>query len=840
MPIRLEGGLDMPTALAHKNAKDIGSWQQLFEPACSERVKKAKKRALTSMEICLERARAQMKALEQYKNEPTVIQRARIFEAYLRDKTIHILDDELIIGNITSKVRGASYSAEMTRFIDEELDHSEKDFQARPHDKIFITAEERKELRSGLLSYFKGKTLGDYILETANAEVKEKAFSVTSPCPHIPIIADLSIDKDLGHQMANYEKVLYKGLKGIRQEVEWYMGQLDQPYTHVGVKEKRDFYQAVLISLDAASAYAGRYADLAKDMAAMEKDPKRKQELERISLICNRVPANPARNWWEALQSVWMTHLLIHCDVYNVANSLGRFDQYMQFFYNKSVIEEKTMTRDEALELLECFWIKLNEWAILLSYDVATFQPGQGLSQTITIGGQTRDGKDACNDVTRLCLEAEEQVGLPQPELALRLWEGTPDEYIRKAAEVIRLGRGKPKFISDRKAIQMMTKAYPDKTVENRREYAVMGCTELTLPHVTMQHSWEGVSIVPKLLELVLTNGRCSLCGRQIGPFSGDPKTFDSMSAVCKAYQKHLSYWLTFMVKGIKAVKEAQAEKMMSPFCSSLSEGPLQRGVDLAQGGAWYNAYGIYLAGLADTADSLALIDKLIFRDKTLTWDRLLEALRANWEGHEDLRRLCLNTVPKYGNDDDFADGWAAWVMETWYDQVDWINTQRDYLPHYGGIYTGATIIGQSNVTFGPLVGALPNGRPHPKPFADCLSPFPGMDRNGPSAVVKSVSKLPTHRFAMGGVLNLRLSPQQVATDRDIDKFISFLRALEELGIYHTQFNVVSSDLLRKAMRVPDDYRDLLVRVASYCTYFGELTEEQQLDIINRTEHEGW
>jgi formate C-acetyltransferase len=827
-------------SVALKRIENIGSWQQVFTSTCSERVKKAKARALRSMEICLGRARAQMKALEQYKHEPTVIQRARIFENYLKEKSIYIQEDELIVGNITSKIRGASYSAEMTRFIDEELNHPTKDFEIRPHDKIIIAPEERKELREVLLPYFKGKTLGDYILEKANSEIKEKAYTVTSPCPHIPIIADLSIDKDLGHQMANYEKVLHKGLRGIREEVEWYMAQLDQPYMHYGLQEKRDFYRAVLISLDAAMAYAKQYADLAQEIAAKETNPKRKQELKRIAEVCEWVPANPARDWWEALQSVWMTHLLIHCDVYNLANSLGRFDQYMYPFYRKSVIEEKRMTRDKALELLECFWIKVNEWAILLSYDVATFQPGQGLSQTIMIGGQTRDGKDACNEVTMLCLEAEEQVGLPQPELAMRLWEGTPYEYLRKAAEVIRLGRGKPKFISDRKAIQMMAKAYPDRTLEDWRECAVMGCTELTLPHISMQHSWEGVCIVPKLLELVLNNGKCGLCDKQIGPLTGDSRTFESMGAVRQAFQAQLSYWMKQMVKGIKVVKEAQAERMMSPFSSSLSEGPLQKGLDLAQGGAWHNAYGVYLAGLADTGDSLAVIDKLIYRDKKITWDQLLEAIKANFEGHEPIRQLCINGVPKYGNENDFADGWASWVMDTWYDNVDWINTQKDLLPSYGGTYTGATIIGQTNVTFGPLISTLPNGRIHPKPLADCISPFPGADRNGPTAVIKSVSKLPTHRFAMGGVLNLRLSPQLVATDRDLDNFVSFLRALEELGIYHTQFNVVSSDLLRKAMKEPENYRDLLVRVASYCTYFNELTEEQKLDIINRTEHQGW
>jgi pyruvate formate-lyase/glycerol dehydratase family glycyl radical enzyme len=823
-----------------KKIEDIDSWQETLVPTCSERVKKAKNRVLRPMEICLERARAQMKALEQYKNEPVVIQRAHIFDTYLKEKTIYILEDEFIAGNITSKIRGASFSSEMTHFMDEELGHPVKDFEIRPNDKIIITPKERRELRRVLLPYFKGKTLGDYILEIADAEVKEKVYSLTASCLHIPIVADLSLDKDLGHQMANYEKVLHKGLKGIKEEVKGYMAQLDQPYMHYGLKEKRDFYQAVLIALDAAMSYAKRYADLAQQMAAREANPKRKQELQHIAEVCEWVPTNPARDWWEALQSVWMTHVLIHSDVYNVANSLGRFDQYMYPFYRKSVIEEETITRDEALELLECFWVKFNEWAILLNYDVATFQPGQGLSQTITIGGQTRDGKDACNEVTMLCLEAEEQIGRPHPEFVMRIWEGTPENYLKKATETIRQGLGKPKFVGDRKAIQMMAKAYPDRTVEDRRECAMMGCSELNLPHITMEHSWEGICIVPKLLELVLNNGKCALCGRQIGPVTGDPKAFESMLAVQQAFQEQLSYFMKLMVQGIKVVKEAQADRMMAPFCSSLSEGPLQKGLDLAQGGAWHNTYGVYLAGLADTADSLAVIDKLIYRDKKVTWDQLLEAIKVNWKGYENLRQLCINDVPKYGNDNAFADSWAVWVMDTWCDSVDWINTQKDLLPYYGGLYIGAGIIGQNNVTFGPWVSAMPNGRTHPKPLADCISPFSGVDKSGPTAVIKSVSKLPTHRLAMGGPLNLRLSLQLVATDRDLENFISFLRAIEELGIYHAQFNVVSSDLLRKAMKNPENYRDLVVRVASYCSYFVELTEEQQLDIINRTEQQGW
>ena len=277
-----------------------------------------------------------------------------------------------------------------------------------------------------------------------------------------------------------------------------------------------------------------------------------------------------------------------------------------------------------------------------------------------------------------------------------------------------------------------------------------------------------------------------------------------------------------------------------APFSSSLSEGPLQKGIDIAQGGTWYTTYAAFLAGLADTADSLGVIDKLIYRDKKITWDQLLEAIKANWEGYENLRQLCINSVPKYGNDDDFADEWAAWVMDTWQDSIDWINTQRDLLPYWGGKWLGKTTVGPSNVHNGRMTGALPNGHINPKPLADTISPSQGMDRNGPTAVIKSVGKLPMHRIAAGGPMNLRLSPQLVATDRDIDNFVSFLRTVEELGIYHIQFNIISSDTLRKAMKEPQNYRDLMVRVASNVAYFVDLAEDVQLDIISRTEHPGW
>jgi len=829
-------------AIAHgdKDTKNIGSWQELFVPSTSEHVKKLRNDAIRTPEVCLERVRTEMKLFDAYKDEPGIIQRAHFLETYLRDKTVFIGDDELIVGNINSKVRGSTVGSVATRWLEQELDDPVKDPQIRPFDRHIISPAERKELRESIIPFFKNKKLLlDDNLEKVDDELKEKAYPTVSSCPHIPDIADWQMSGDIGHQMANYEKVLYKGLKGIRAEVEHYLAEVDQPYDHYSIQEKKDFYKAVLISLDAAIAYAKRYSDLAKEKAAKETNPARKKELERIAEVCAQVPANPARNWWEAVQSVWMIHVIITSELSSAVHCFGRFDQYMYPFYKKSVLDEKTMTHDQALELLEMFWIRTNGTG-LRSYESVKILTGMGLGNNLTIGGQTRDGKDACNEVTTLCLEADEELGVLLPETGMRIWEGTPDKYLRKACEVVRLGRGKPKFFGDKKGIQLLAKGYPELSIEDWREYSLLGCTETNLPHITMGDLFEGVNVVAKIMELVVHNGKCALCGKQIGPLTGDPRTFESMEAVRKAFREQVFYWMTYLVKGSKALKENQSAWYPAPFSSSLSEGPLQKGIDITQGGAWFTTYGLFLAGLADTADSLGVIDRLIFREKKLTWDELVQALKADWKGYENLRQLCINGVPKYGNDDDYGDEWAAFVMDTWADSVDWINTQKELLPRWGGRYVGAMTTGSNTVAYGHNVGSLPNGHIFPSPLADTMSPVQGADKNGPTAVVKSAAKLPTHRFALGGPLNLRLSPQLVATERDVENLMSFLRAIEDEGIYHIQFNIITSDALRKAMKEPEKYRDLMVRVASFTVYFADLTSEQQVDIINRTEQQGW
>ena len=825
------------------NIAEVGSWQEYFDRSCSERVKKAIKRAVKTPGVCLEHALIEIEVDEAAKGAdiPHIIKRALIFKRFQEKRTLSIYDDELIIGNVNSKVRASLvFGFLIGNQLDTELDHPVYDYAIRSNDRHEISDEERKIIREQIVPYFKGRCMEDAIYAAADGDIRDKAFGGTAKCAHLPVFADLMTRADAGHSLANYQKVLEIGLRGIRAEVEFYKKKNAAPYNKFYKDKKDRFYEACLICLDGAEILCNRYAALAADMAVSESCARRKKELQEISRIVSKVPMEPADSWQEALQSIWMLQVLILGEQMNYADSFGRFDQYLLPYYEKSVVERADLTREEALELLECFFVKTSEWTQIYDYNSASVQVAFPISQNLLIGGQTRDGQDACNEVTMLCLEAEEQVGLIQPEIAMRLWAGTPTKYLRKAAEIVRLGRGKLKFYGDRKALEMMGRAYPDMSIEDLRDYAVIGCVEICMPHITQQHSASGQFNIGKILDLTLHNGKCSICGEQIGPQTGFPHTFANMGQFVDAYRRQNDYFMDILCRAVTVEMKIQSQWTEAPFTSCLLEGPLQKGVDLIQGGVWNTSFGLMLGGSANAGDSLGVIDTLIYRDKKITWDELLEALDANWQGHERLRQMVINEVPKYGNDNDYADAWVATVQNIWYDAIDNCNKNRDNFPEYGGYFRGASCLGNSAATMGIAVGALPDGFMKGTPMADAMSPTQGRDAEGTTAVLKSMSKLPSARFEMGTLLNQRLTPQLLATDEDIARFVSYLRAFEELGNFHVQFNVIDGRILRAAMEEPEQYKDLLVRVASYVSYFVEIDPVGQTDIINRTEQNAW
>ena len=828
-----------------KYTEDIGSWQEVFQPEMTDRINYLRNLIIERPEICLEHAYIEKEVREEIKGKdvPRALERVMIFKRYLEKRTIFIEKGELLVGNVTSKHRASVWFGELYNvWAEREIGDPKLDPAYRQPDPHRITDEERRQLKEEIIPYFKGKTFEEYLYSKAEGEVAEKGFSFTASCPHIPNTGDLLVRQDAGHMLANYEKVLRKGLKGIREEIELAYKECKESYSPFNRKARMDWYEAALMGVDAVIEHSKRFAKLALDEAEKENDEKRKAELIEIARICNKVPENPAESWHEALQSMWFIQMSILCEQVNYANSMGRFDQYMFPYYNKSVNEDKSITRDEALELLECFWIKLSSFTEMYDYGTAMTQTGFPITQNLIIGGQLRDGTDGCNDLTMLCLNAEENVGLIQPEIAMRIWEGTPDEYLRKACEIVRLGRGKPKFYGDSMAVKMVHKAYPLIPKEDLMDYAVIGCVEVALPYISQNNSFTGIQSVAKLMELTLNNGKCAICGQQIGPMTGDPRTFESIERLKQAFREQTMYWMTAMAKAMKVEMECQGERLMLPFSSTLIEGPIQRGIDMMQGGAWNTHYGVLAGGMANAADSFSAIDTLVFKRKVLTMDELINASLGNFEGKrgEEIRQMCLNECPKYGNDDDYADMWGQFVLDTWYDALDAINSKKELIPKYGGAYTGSILIGNGAVAMGPGSAGLPCGRKYPDPVSDTMAPCQGMDISGADAVIKSVTKMPAERFEMGTALNQRLTPQMLATDEDITKFMQYLRTAEKLGLYHVQFNVVDAKALKRAMEHPEDYKDLLVRVASYCAYFVELDKVSQMDIINRTEQGEW
>lgn len=821
----------------------VGSWQEVFERDLTPELKKSYERVVGYPEICLEHALIEMEVYNEIdgQNLPRVTERAMIFERYLDKRTIEIYDEDFIVGNVCSKNRGSIYYGELYNvFMKQELDHPERDPQVRHHDKHIIHEDERKILREQIFPFFEGRTFEEYLYSKADEEVAEKGFIFTASCPHIPNTGDLLVRQDAGHFFANYEKVLRKGLGGIREELEYNRKECAEAYNSFERKERLQWYDAAIRMVNAAIRHCNKFGTLAEEKAAACTDEKRKAQLLEIARVCHKVPEHPAESWHEALQSVWFTQMLILSEQINYGESFGRFDQYMYPYYKKDVIDEKNITEREALEMLEFWWIKTASFTELYDFDTALVQAGYPISQNLLVGGMLPDGTDGCNELTMACLEADMQVGLLQPEIAMRIWEGTPDEYLRKAVEVVRLGRGKPKFYGDKTAIKMMKKAYPQVSIEDCADYGVIGCVEIGLPYVTQVNSFVGLSNIGKIFELTMNNGRCACCGKQIGPMTGDPRKMESIEQFKTAFREQTFYWMEAMAKAMKVEMECHAERLQLPFTSSLIEGPIGRGRDAMQGGAWYTHYGVLVGGTANAADSFSVVDTLIYKQHKVTWDELIQACADNWEGHDELRQICINEVPKYGNDDDYADQWAAYVMDVWYDSIDYVNTKTDLKPWYGGQYTGAVLIGNGAVAMGTAVGGLPEGHIHPYPLADTWAPVQGRDVNGATAVMNSITKLPAHRFEMGTALNQRLTPAMLATDEDVTKFMNYLRAAVDKGLYHVQFNIINSEGLKKAMEQPEEYKDLLIRVASYVSYFVELDEMTQLDIINRTEKDNW
>ena len=772
----------------------------------------------TLPEICIERACLLTESYQETEAYPEVIRRAKALEKILSNITIRIEDDELIVGHTSGKRRGGIVTPEINvencRETIETPGTSSDEFAPIPQEYI--------DRMQPVMAYWKGKALFDRLQARVPGQVL--ATECKTMIPSGSAIANNYLGS---HMSIDYARLLKKGLKTIQAEAEEKLASLDpmDPET----EQTRDFYTAVSISMQAACDYSKRYAVLAREMAAKETNPERVAELERIAENCDWILANPPRTFYEALQFVWMTFIVLMNEAWGPGMAFGRMDQYLYPYYKKD-IESGVMTREQAKELIGCFCIKMNESGARFSFEKIRTSSGLSVLSDITLGGVTRDGKDAVNDLTYVFLDSQEEVKMYADEVVIRISNVTSDKFVYRVCEAARNLRGKFKLIGDESGVSSML--YNGLSLADAREFALSGCSLPTVPGV----SWDiigGLVNLPLMVELALNNGYSPVLGEQIGVETGDPRQFKTYEDVWEAYKKQVEYCQEVYARVRNADRAIAAEYAPTPFQSAGYQRCLDSGKDLNWGGSYpYVTDSVSAIGASNASDSLAVIKKLVFEDKKITMDRLLDALKKDFEGEEELLKL-IDSVPKFGNDDDYVDS----IMVDIYDHFE--EKMRRFKGYNNNKYTTQSYTAAGYLILGGAVGALPDGRKAGIPISDGgTSPYHGRGVSGATATFNSVNKIDIVRLSGGAALNMKFSPSLLKDAECIKKFATLLRAYFERGGFHVQCNIVSSEMLRDAMEHPENYRDLLVRVATYSAYFTNLGPELQQQLIDRVENE--
>jgi formate C-acetyltransferase len=784
----------------------------------------------TRPEICCDRAVIITEADRELAGWPVLMRRAEAFQRILKRMRIYILEGELIVGNQGSKPRSAPIFPEFSvDWILEELD----DFSRRKYDPFQLDDECKAKLKE-VCKYWKGKTHFDRVCALTRMILPESvgqhydANSLSLDKVFSTITSSTAGD---GHIVADYESILKKGLTtfiGIaRQEISLAYARPDIDVNRIA------FLNAVTVSCGAVISFAERFAVLAEEMAERAVDDLKKTELLNVAAHCRRVPAHAARTFHEALQSVWFIHLAMQIESNGHGMSLGRFDQYLYPFLGKDR-ENGTIDEGKAIELLECFWLKCCEINKVRKWTSTEFKSGYPMFQTLTIGGQDIKGFDATNELSFLSLKATRNLRVTQPTVVVRIHNKTPENFLEACVETMVLhGGGLPGFFNDEVAIPSMMSVGVN--LEDARNWAVVGCSEPTVPgkHAPVTGGVLYISLL-KLLELALNDGKNLLTGNRLCPGMGNLADFANFDQVMEAYNIQNRFYAKLIAVLSNIAALTYAELTPTPFLSSIIQGRIQSGRDVSQGGPPnYNCTAVQVHNVANVADALAAIKKLVFEEHLISARELQVALQNDFSGPsgEKIRQLLVSKAPKYGNNDDYVDHLAVQVSNVFFHELSKYRTVR------GGTF-GAT--GQSltaNVPEGRYISATPDGRKAGSPTSDNTSPTPGMDRNGITACLASVSKLDHQRFTMGSLLNIKFHPSIFVNPKGYRKVAALIKAYFEMKGFQVQFNVVSADQLREAQKNPDEYRDLIVKVAGYSALFNSLDRELQDQIITRTEH---
>lgn len=765
---------------------------------------------------------------------PIIIRRAKSFYEVLDKMTVWVKPGELIVGNMAKNAKSSPVFPEYSaQWILEELDGKPYRWEDRPGDKFYILPEDEKIVRE-CAEYWNGKTLYDYVRKNLPKEVNDAWDAGVTDETWVCAAG-------LGNEIVDYKMVVEKGLEDVLTRIQEKKDSID--ILDPDALKQLHFLEAAKLGNEAVLNYSNRLADKCEEEAGKTDDSEYKKELMELAEICRYVPFHPARTFQEAVQSIFMVLLAVHMESNGHANSLGRFDQYVYPLYKKD-IEEGRITKEKALEIIECFFIKCNELNKLRSWPDTEFFMGYQMFINLAICGQTVEGKDATNDISRMCIQACRELKLITPSVSVKCFDGTTDEVLMDALEAtIEHKGGMPAFYNDKAFIKILREM--GVAEEDLVDWCPDGCIEASIPgkwDFAAKGPWLSIE---KVLEITLNNGKDPATGTVFRKPDKDIVASSSMEDIFEEYKKTLKYFLDLNCLTEHINDEVHVRYDLNAFRSSLVQDCIGRCLDLVEGGALYSADGGPTAGTISAGDALTGIEYLVFDKKILTMEQLLHACATNFEDEsttptgKEIQMIMKNKVPKFGNDDDYADKWVVAIEEYVGHSLN-----HDYKSSKYGkgpvpccfAYSQTPVTG--NISFGSRIGATPDGRSAGEPVNNGVSPANGSERNGATAACNSVAKIPTIYDQKGNIFNMRLAPSTIANQESRQKILDMMRALFDKDAEQIQFNVVDNEVLKEAQKRPEDFPDLMVRVSGYSALFTSLGVACQNDVINRTEVE--
>ena len=745
------------------------------------------------------------------------VRRALAFQYLMEHKAIYVGDGELIVGEKGPAPKATPTYPELCCHSLQDLDI----LDSRDKIPFAVSPQARQVYEDVIIPFWRGRSMRDLIFQEMTGE-----WQAAYECG---LFTEFMEQRSPGHTVLD-DKIYRKGFLDFKQDIQRSLHDLDylsDPQAYARQEELK----AMGLCADALLRFARRHAEKARELAQCEQDPQRKKELERIAQVCSHVPAHPPRDFWEALQYYWFVHLGVTTELnpWDAFNP-GRLDQHLLPFYRRG-LAEGTLTHEQARELLQCFWIKFNNQPAPPKVGVTAAESSTYTDfAQINTGGMREDGSDGVNEVTYLILDVIEEMRLLQPSSSIQVSKKSPDKFIHRAARIIRTGFGQPSVFNSDLIVQELVRQ--GKSLADARNGGSSGCVEVGA-FGKENYNLTGYFNMPKVFEIALHDGLDPRTGRRVGPATGAPAQFETFEVLMEAYRQQLRHFVDVKVRGNNVIERLYAQYMPAPFLSLLIDDCIATGRDYHDGGARYNTTYIQGVGLGTLTDAVTAVKHHVFDRKTLTMEALLAALQDNFVGHERVRQTLLHKTPKYGNDDDEADDVMRALFEAYLDAVDGRPNTK------GGTYHVNMLPTTVHVYFGSVIGATPDGRLAWAPLSEGISPVQGADRHGPTAVLKSVAKM-DHVRTGGTLLNMKFTPQLLQDDEDLVKLVQLIRAYFRLDGHHVQFNVVDAATLRAAQENPDQYRNLIVRVAGYSDYFCDLGQALQDEIIARTEHQAF